>query len=267
MCSRRQSKYTRSLYIVKNTLFMEDREEPGKILDFMRSLSDQQWSQPFSKFMFWFWILFIVSSYFLWYLWCSVIMVGTIGALFYAYQFAENHNWIQDVSLCNYADQTTLDDIMRIRTDLSIRFPNPEEHDPPDADKHAWKIFWDELAKNRKEGEAELGDEEDPYEALALALHKKTQNQAGGEKLQDRAGGVGQSAGTSNLLHNVFKGLFSGDAQKSDPKGARAKSPRAAAIAKVPAPMCNKCGNVRLQGEKFKESGICAKCTPKKKKK
>ena len=200
MCSRRKSKYTRSLYIVKNTLFMADREEPCKILDFMRSFSDQQWSQPFSKFMFWFWILFVFSSYFLWYFWYSVMMVITIVALFHAFHFATNLNWIQDASLCNYADQTTLDDIMRIRTDLSIRFPNPEEHDPPDADKHAGKIFWDELAKNRKEGEAELGDEEDFDEAFALAVCKKNMNQAGG----DEAGGAGQSAGTLDLLKDVF---------------------------------------------------------------
>ena len=258
MCSRCQSKYTRSLYIVKNTLFMADREEPGKILDFMRSLSDQQGSHPFSKFMFWFWFFFLASSHFLWYFWYSVIMVFTIFALFHLFHFATKHNLIQEVSVCNYADPTTLDDIIRIRTEMAIRFPNPEEHDPPDADKHAGKIFWDELAKNRKEGEAELGDEEDSNMAFALAVCKKKKNQAGG----DEAGGAGQSAGTRDrrdLVHNVLKGLFSGDAQKSD-TGARAKSPGAP---KVPAAMCNQCCKVRLQGAKFQESGICAKCTPK----
>ena len=44
-------------------------------------------------------------------------------------------------------------------------------------------------------------------------------------------------------------------------RGVRSKSPGPPKVV----PMCNDCGTVKLTGEKFKQSGICAQCTKKKK--
>ena len=196
----------------------------------------------------------------------SFMWVIMMFALIYAFHFATKYHLIDDLS--GYADPNTLAENARMRQRTYVLYPKPKELDLPHADNYTSTKYWDDSTKTRKKkeaarGEAELGSEDDLDVEGLIARSAK-------------AVGAGPSTGEIprknkqedlDLLHDLFPsddaGTANAGAEKIPKKrsgGARDKSP-------APKPMCNKCGIVKLTGEKFKESGICAQCTPKKKKK
>ena len=199
----------------------------------------------------------------------SFMWVFMIFVLIYAFHFATKYHLIV---LTKYADPNTLAENCRLRQRTYVLYPKPKELDLPHADKHTSKKYWDDYTKTRKKkeaerGEAESGSEDDVDVNFVEDLIARNA----------KAGGAGPSASEIprkkkeaergeadlELLNDIFP---SDDGHKSEPKGVRAnargKSPGAS---KVHVSMCNKCGEKRLQGKKAKESGMCAKCTKKKK--
>ena len=260
MRSRRQSSH--------NTFVMAD----SKTLEILHSLSDQAGAQPFSQCTVLYWTLFMVLSGFygretMMY---SFIMVIMIFALIYAFHFATKYNLIDDLS--GYADQNTLDENALMRERTYVLYPKPKELDLPHADNYTSTKYWDDSTKTRKKkeaarGEAELGSEDDVDVNFVEDLIARNAKAGGAGPLASENPRKKKEAERGEadlkLLYDIFP---SDDGHKSKPKGvrpnARGKSPGAP---KVHVPMCNKCGEKRLQGKKAKESGMCAKCTKKKK--
>ena len=252
MCSRHQSKYTRSLYLLKNTLFM------AAVTNFILSLSDQQGAQPWCRLTGWYWFLFLPASWFFWHIQSAVIMVGIICAQFYLYRYAVTNQYMQNVSLWNYAEPPSLENIIRVRDEMYMHFPKPEENDPPGAAELAGTKHWDDMAKTRRKVEVALGLTEPEDEVV-------DKNQAG----SNTAGVAGASESIHDLIKRASEELLLGDG--SDPqgaqanvRGARGKSPgkvRAkVAKASAPRPKCTVCHDVGLTA-RFVLSGMCGKCT------
>ena len=196
----------------------------------------------------------------------SFMWVIMIFALIYAFHFATKYHLIDDLS--GYADPNTLAENCRQRQRTYALYPKPKDFDLPHADIYTSPKYWDDHTKTRKKqeaerGEAESGSEDDADVNLADFLIARSAE----------ADGAGPSASEIprkkkeadlELLNVLFPSDDAGAAkqQKKRSGGARANSPGGP---KVHVPMCNDCGKVKLTGEKFKQSGICAKCTKKKK--
>ena len=301
MCSRHQSKYTRSLYLVTNTLCM------SAFNDFMRSLGDQWMAQPFSKFMFWYWFFFLVSSCFFGtdFALYSLLQVCIIGALFHLLREATKRKWIPDVTEWKHVDPTTLKTMIHSQTEIMMKFSYAEKHDPPDAAKRANPNYYTDIAQKRAKEEAAWAD----YTPVNDAAKKRNNERTGG----DYAGGANPSpaggadiSGAQARRAEVMK--IHADSQAADPSpaggadlssaqairaevmrihadqaadsqaivppNARGKRPRAEAGAPVRrvaarGPTCPQCLAVNLTG-RFVQLGICGTCTrknqPKKKK-
>ena len=210
-------------------------------------------------------MLFLPASWFFWHIQSAVIMVGIICALFYLYQYAVTNQYMQNMAVLKYAEPPYLEIIIGNRDNLYIRFPKPEENDPPGAAELAGTTHWDNMAKTRRKVEAALGLTEPEDEVV-------DKNQAG----SNTAGVAGASESIHDLIKRASEELLLGDG--SDPqgaqanvRGARGKSPGKvrANVGKAVATKCPKCLVKNLTG-RFVVLGICSGChkasQPKKKK-
>ena len=284
MCSRHQSKYTRSLHLVTNTLFM------AAFIDFVRSLGNQWMAQPFSKFMFWYWFSRLVSSCLFWNesFFYRLGLVFIIYVLFYLLRVATKHKWIPNVTEWKHVDPTTLKTMIHSHTEIMMTFSYAEKNDPPDAPKRADPHYYRDIAKKRAKEEAAWGEHEIATvndDVLPIAVVKRNKERTGG----DNAGGANPSpAGDADLssaqgrrteilrilTESQVADSQAADSQEIAPPNARGKRPRAEAgaqVRKVAArgPQCPVCNAVSLT-KKFVGIGMCGGCDkknkPKKKK-
>ena len=191
----------------------------------------------------------------------SFMWVIMIFALIYAFHFATKYHLIE---LTKYADPNTLAENARMHQRTYVLYPKPKELDLPHADNYTSTKYWDDHTKTRKKkeaarGEAELGSVDDAE--VDLADYSSAGPSASEIPQNKQLADLGQ-------LRNLFPIVDAGTAHAGDAKipkersgGGRGKSPGP----QKDVPMCTNCNNVKLTGEKFKQSGICATCTKKKK--
>ena len=196
----------------------------------------------------------------------SFMWVIMMFALIYAFHFATKYHLIDDLS--GYADPNTLAENARMRQRTYVLYPKPKELDLPHADNYTSKKYWDDYTKTRKKkeaerGEAESGSEDDVDVNFVEDLIARNAKAGGAGPLASENPRKKKEAERGEADLELLNDIFPSD---DGPKGARAnargKSPGAP---KAHVPMCNKCGDKRLQGKNAKESGICATCTKKKK--
>ena len=141
---------------------------------------------------------------------------------------------------------------------MYIRFPKPEENDPPGAAELAGTTHWDNMEKTRRKLEAALGLPEPEDEVV-------DKNQAG----SNTAGVAGASESIHDMIKRASEAVVFSDG--SDPQGSQAKVPNGrskspgkvrAKVAKASAPRlkCTVCHVVGLTS-RFVGTGMCGKCT------
>ena len=277
MCSRHQSKYTRSLHLVTNTLFMT------AFIDFMRSLGDQWQGQPFSKFTCYYWVLTLFFD-FIFYrdtIGYSLLQVGIVWALCHLLRVAIKRKCIPDVTEWKDVDPTTLEASIHAKTKIMMTFSYAEKNDPPDEAKRADPNYYKDIVNKRAKYEAQWEDYttfSDDVPSIAAA--KRSNERAGGAN-PSPAGDADLSSAQGRrteilriLTESQVADSQAADSQEIAPPNARGKRPRAEAGAPVRrvaarGPTCPQCLAVNLTG-RFVQLGICGTCTrknqPKKKK-
>ena len=272
MCSRHQSKYTRSLHLVTNTLFMT------AFIDFMRSLGDQWQGQPFSKFTCYCWVLTIFFD-FIFYrdtIGYSLLQVGIVWALCHLLRVAIKRKCIPDVTEWKDVDPTTLEASIHAKTKIMMTFSYAEKNDPPDEAKRADPNYYKDIVEKRAKYEAQWEDYttfSDDVPSIAAA--KRSNERAGGAN-PSPAGGAhisneARRAEICKILEDSQAAVSEApDARPDARPNARGKSPGAQVRRAAPrGPTCNVCHVVGLTS-RFVGTGMCGGCTkksqPKKKK-
>ena len=197
----------------------------------------------------------------------SFIMVIMIFALIYAFHFATKYHLIDDLS--GYADPNTLAENARMRQRTYVLYPKPKELDLPHADNYTSTKYWDDHTKTRKKQEAERGeaesgrgDDADVNLADFLIARSAEADGAGPSASEIPRKKMEAERGDADL--DMLQSLFAPSVDAVDAKEVAAKASKKRAR-DAHGRMCNKCNAVRLQGDNAKDSGMCAKCTKKKK--